>query len=97
MPWVAVKNANIFSQNKMFQDVASLLCGLIYVVDTGNTLITIAIDCEGRLTLPSLVDFHTGNIKQKLQSPWSLLIVTFRDADSRSATGRRGGHHCFGS
>ena len=63
MPWVAVKNANILSQNKMFQDVAIFLCGLIYVVDTGNTLITSAIDCEGRLTLPSLVDLHTGNIE----------------------------------
>lgn len=69
MPWVAVKNANILSQNKMFQDVASLLCGLIYVVDPGNTLITSGIDCEGRLTLPSLVDFHTGNIKQNFSHP----------------------------
>ena len=69
MPWVAVKNANIFSQNKMFQDVASLLCGLIYVVDPGNTLITSGIDCEGHLTLTSLVDFHTGNIKQNFSHP----------------------------
>jgi alpha-D-ribose 1-methylphosphonate 5-triphosphate diphosphatase len=67
MTETVLTNARLVLADEVIAGTVRLRDGLIAAVDPGSTRVTGAVDCEGDLLMPGLVELHTDNLERHIQ------------------------------
>ena len=59
-------NAKIITENAMIQGTLMFADGVIHSIDSGRSVPSGAIDCEGDYVAPGLIELHTDNLERHL-------------------------------
>ena len=84
-------NAHVVTADEDFQGTVVLRDGIIAAVDRGGSAVANAVDCEGDLLLPGLVDLHTDNLESQARPRpgvyWDALAAALAHDGHIAATG----------
>ncbi|MFT5651935.1 MAG: alpha-D-ribose 1-methylphosphonate 5-triphosphate diphosphatase [Pseudorhodobacter sp.] len=67
MPQTVLANAMLVLPNEVIEGAICVEGGKIIALDQGNTVPTGAIDCEGDLIMPGLIELHTDNLERHME------------------------------
>ena len=84
-------NAKIITENAIIQGTLMFADGVIRSIDSGRSVPSGAIDCEGDYVAPGLIELHTDNLERHLtprpKVNWPKLAAVLGPAPEPSGAG----------